>query len=146
VTVVRVLLIDGNAAFLDGLSAWLIREPGIDIVGVAHSGQDGLDRITDLRPDLVLLDVTSTRLNAFEATRTIKSDPTAPRVVLMTFHDNEALRQEAWAAGADGIVAKAQITEDLLELVRELFSGRAGSSGTARGRIRPGKPRPPGDP
>ena len=128
---IRVLLVDDSDDFLEVVSEWLTADPGIRIVGIAHTGQEAVDQVNKLEPDLVLMDVTMPGLNGFEATRMIKSKPGAPRVVLLTFHDSQTARHEAWAAGADDFLAKAQVTEGLLGVVKDVVAGRsAKESGT----------------
>lgn len=131
---IRVLLVDNNRSFLEGVAAWMVGEEGIDVVGKAHSGQVAIDQVNQLNPDLVLTDGTMPGMDGFEATRRIKSNPGAPLVVLMTFHDSEAARNEAWAAGADGFLAKADVTSSLLDLARDLVAGRAGRDADPRRR------------
>jgi DNA-binding NarL/FixJ family response regulator len=116
-----VLLVDDNDDFLDGLSAWLAHDPRLEIVARAHSGPDAILAVPRLQPELVLMDVSMPDMNGFEATRQIKSNPNAPLVVLIAFHDSRAARLEAWAAGADGFVAKAETTERLMPVVRDLL-------------------------
>jgi DNA-binding NarL/FixJ family response regulator len=121
---VRTLLVDDNDDFLDGLSAWLDHDPKLEIVGRAHSGSEALERVAQLRPDLVLMDVSMAEINGFEAARRIKSETGAPAVILMTFHDSHAARLEAWAAGADSFLAKSEITERLTVLIDDLIRQR----------------------
>lgn len=121
---VRVLLVDDNDDFLDGVAAWLQHDPQLEILGRAHSGPEALERVEKNRPGLVLMDISMPDINGFEVTREIKSRPEAPLVVLMSFHESHTAQLEAWAAGADGFVAKSQITERLMPLLRALVRQR----------------------
>ena len=121
---VRVLLVDDNDDLLDGFSAWLRTEPNVEIVGCARTGLEAVELVERLRPDLLLMDIVIPGMNGFEATRKIKSRPGAPTVVLTTFHDSEAARAEAWAAGADELIAQAEVTGRLRKLIRDLATGR----------------------
>jgi len=121
---IRVLLVDGNDDFLDGLTAWLSGDPRLQLAGKAHSGRAAIKQVGPLHPDLVLMDAAIADMNSFEATRRIKSEPGAPLVVLLTFHESNAARLEAWAAGADGFVSKSQIAEKLMPVVRDLIRQR----------------------
>lgn len=123
---IRVLLVDDNHDFLEGVSAWLARDPGFELAGVAHSGGEALTQIGRLAPDVVLMDVAMPDINGFEASRKIKSEPDAPLVILLTFHESETARAEALAAGADGFVPKTRVTEDLMRVIRSLLSQAAG--------------------
>jgi len=149
---IRVLLVDDNDDFLDGLTAWLAGDRRLQLAGKAHSGRAALDQVDRLHPDLVLMDAASPEMNGFEATRKIKSQPGAPQVVLLTFHESNAARMEAWAAGADGFVSKADIAEKLMPVVRELVQKRREASAARRSKQDKGvttfsteKPGPPPD-
>jgi len=120
---IRVLLVDDNDDFLQGLSTWLTEDAKLDIVGRAGTGEDALLQVESLSPDLVLTDLSMPGMNGFEVARQIKMRPNAPRVILVTFHDSETLRLEAFAAGADGLVDKAKVTERLIAVIRSLFHG-----------------------
>lgn len=119
----RILLVDDNDDFLEGVNAWLAGETEFEVIGVARSGRQALDQIERLRPDLVLTDGTMPEMDGFQATRRIKMLADAPLVVLTTFHDSASARNEAWAAGADGFITKSEITDGLLGLVRSLVGG-----------------------
>jgi DNA-binding NarL/FixJ family response regulator len=121
---IRVLLVDDNDDFLDGLTAWLSGDPRLQLAGKAHSGKGAMKQVSRLHPDLVLMDAAIADMNGFEVTRRIKSEPGAPLVVLLTFHESNAARLEAWAAGADGFVSKAEIAEKLMPVVRDLLRQR----------------------
>ena len=118
---VRVLLVEGNDDFLDGLTDWLAQNRQLEIVGRAHSGPEAIDLAERLGPDLVLMDVTIPDVSGFDAARKIKLPPDAPVVILMAFHDSHAARIAASAAGADGFVAKSEITERLMPVLRGLI-------------------------
>jgi len=122
---IQVLLVDDNEGFADGVSDWLGNDAGLEVVGSAKSGQDALELVDRLTPDLVLTDLTMPDMNGFEVTRRIKSRKDAPRVVVMTLHESETARTEAWSAGADGFVAKAMVMEQLMSVIEELFPDRA---------------------
>lgn len=125
---IRVLLVDDNDDFLEGVAAWLAGEPEFEVIGTAHSGREAIEQVERLGPEVVLMDVTMPDMNGFEAARSIKSHPGAPRVILTTFHVSEAARHEAWAAGADGFLAKADVTQRFMKVVEEMLAGRAGRS------------------
>jgi CheY-like chemotaxis protein len=144
---IRVLLVDDNRDFLDGLVAWFEGDAQVAIVGAAETGMEGLDLVDRLRPDLVLLDIRMAPMGGFEAARCIKADPAAPVVVLTSFLGNEEMRRAAAAAGADRFLAKSDVVEGLAALAREMTGGRdpappvaAGSPGGDLG-VRPARVR-----
>ena len=120
----RTLLVGGNDVFLDGVVDWVARDAQFEVVGRAHSGSHALEQIEVLGAELVLMDVTLSDRSGFEVARCIKARTDAPLVVLLSFHDSQTARVEAWAAGADGFVAKSELTECLTPLLWDLLRQR----------------------
>ena len=124
---VTVLVVDDSEEFLLGACSWVTAQPGLRLAGTARSGAEALTAVERLRPDLVLMDVAMPGMDGLEATRRIKSHPGAPLVVMLTFHATQVARQEAWAAGADGFVAKADVSEELHRVIDELLVDHRGT-------------------
>lgn len=122
----RILLVDDSVDFLDIAERLLGREPEFEVVGRARSGQEALEKAPFLRPDLVLMDWVMPGLNGLEATRVLKAQPDAPRVVILTLYDLPEYRAAAAAARADGFVAKAEFSTQLLPLLRTLLRETGG--------------------
>jgi DNA-binding NarL/FixJ family response regulator len=104
---------------------WVALDAQYEVVGRAHSGSEALDQVEALRADLVLMDVILPDTSGFEVARRIKEQKDAPLVVLLSFHDSQAFRLEAWAAGADGFVSQSETTSVLIPLVGDLLRRRA---------------------
>ena len=117
----RVLVVDDSKEFRAVMCDWIAMRPGLELVGEAADGTEAVDLVERLRPDLVLMDAIMHRMDGFEATRQIKSRPDPPQVVILTLHDSGATRPAAEAAGADGFVAKSDLTEALPRLLHELI-------------------------
>jgi len=119
---IRVLLVDDSPEFLRALSRLLSSDPEIQIVDQAHSASDALAKMYQCQVDLVLLDIKMPGTNGLEATRWIKAQADAPRVVMLTLYDSNEYRTEARAACADGFVSKLASDEELLPLIYTLFA------------------------
>src|SRR5262249_7540471 len=97
--------------------------------------------VADLSPDLVIVEAVLPGMDGFRLARALKSTSGAPLVVMVTFHANAAARDEAFAAGADGFLAKAEFSDELDALLRiwrndpPSLADRADPAGTA-GRVR----------
>ena len=117
---IRVLLVDDSNTFLEQLTAWLAAYPQIQIAGIANTGEEAIVQVEALGPDLVLMDVSMPVMNGLEATRRIKAQPDAPRVVLLSLHEIVG-NGAAAAIGADGFVAKPELTVQIPPLLRTLF-------------------------
>jgi DNA-binding NarL/FixJ family response regulator len=124
----RILLVDDNQTFLDAAVCALTADPRIEVVGSALSGQEGLELVTQTQPDLVLMDVAMPGMNGMEATRLIKTQPNAPRVVILTSHDLSHYRTAATAAGADRFISKADFDAHLFPFLETLLAEQSVAS------------------
>lgn len=118
---VRILLVDDSPEFLDSADHFLSLEGAVRVVGRASSGEEALVEVGRLRPDLVLMDVSMPGMNGFETARRLKAAADAPRVLILTAHDNAEYRAAQIASRADGFLAKAQFGTELLPLVHAWF-------------------------
>ncbi len=114
---VRVILTDDHPAFIDAAVHFLSVDPDVEIVGRALSGQEALEQITLLRPDLVLVDLAMPGTNGLEVTRLLKTQPKPPHVIILTLYDNPEYRTAAAVAGADGFISKSELTAQLLPFI-----------------------------
>jgi DNA-binding NarL/FixJ family response regulator len=119
----RVLLVDDSWDFLGSAEHFLSTEPYLKIVGYASSGQEAIEQVKLLRPDLVLMDVAMPHMNGLAATRLIKALSEKPRVIILTVHNQPEYQAAAEAAGADGFISKSDFGSQLLPLVNSLFHG-----------------------
>jgi DNA-binding NarL/FixJ family response regulator len=116
----RILLVDDSLAFLESATRFLAIDRELKIVGRVLSGEDALEQVPQLCPDLVLMDMSMPGINGLEATRQIKARPSAPYVVVLTLNDGSEYRTAALAVGADGFVTKSEIGTALLPLIHSL--------------------------
>jgi len=123
----RILLVDDSAEFLESAARFLAMHADLDLVGSANSADDAIAQALELRPDLVLIDLAMPGMNGLAATRLLKARTEAPRVVIMTLHDNDEYREAARDAAADGFIAKSAISSQLFPLIANLFANPAGS-------------------
>jgi DNA-binding NarL/FixJ family response regulator len=98
-------------------------EPDLLIIDEAKDGQEAIELCRLHRPDLVLMDVRTPRIHGFEATRLIKEELRATKVLLMSAYDNVWFVSEAMRAGAEGYVLKLAPLKEILEAVRGVLGG-----------------------
>src|SRR5687767_9874765 len=103
---IRVLVVDDHAAVRSTLVAYLGVEPELEVVGEAADGQQALDIASRLKPDLVLMDVRMPVVDGIEATRRLKASRPKTRVVLMSGHAEDDLREAGLDAGATAFLLK----------------------------------------
>jgi DNA-binding NarL/FixJ family response regulator len=80
-----------------------------------------LEQTTALRPDLVLMDLAMPGMGGLEATRRLKAEPDAPRVIMLSLHEHPMYRTAALDAGANGFVPKSKLGTALLPMIHSLF-------------------------
>jgi DNA-binding NarL/FixJ family response regulator len=115
---IRILLVDDQSLFREGLRTLLSVQTGFDIVGEATNGEEALRLAATLRPDIVLMDVRMPVLDGVAATRMLRGIlPTCRIIVLTTFDDDEYVF-DALRAGAIGYLLKDAPSEKLYEAIR----------------------------
>jgi len=119
-TGMRLLIIDDHASFLDALANMLEQVPGIDVVGCAKDGRQGLLAATELKPDTVLVDFSMPELDGVSVTRELKAWPNPPTVVMMSLHADPEYRDMALAAGVDAFLTKTDLHDELIPLLTRL--------------------------
>lgn len=117
---IRVLMVDDSFEFLEALGRYLSADSAIEIVGNLQSANDAVEQVAVLKPDLILMDLAMPGMNGLEATRLVKRQPAAPRIILLTLYDNSEYRSAASAAHADGYVVKSDLRGMLLPLIHSL--------------------------
>ncbi|CAN5260719.1 hypothetical protein BH18ACT14_BH18ACT14_17960 [soil metagenome] len=122
---VRVLIADDHDLFVDALRALLETEQGIDVVATAPNGLEAVERVVELEPEVVLMDVSMPVLDGFEATRAIRKRAPSTRVLFVTGSNAEEDLERARAAGASGYISKDRIAAELVAAIR----GAAGADG-----------------
>ena len=111
---VRVLIADDHRLFAEALRAILSDDERIDVVGLADSGADAVVQANDLRPDVVLMDISMPGLDGVEATRKILELRPEARVLMVTGSDAQEDVDAARSAGAAGYVTKDRIAAELV--------------------------------
>lgn len=122
---VRLLLVDDQPLLLQGFAMILSTEPDLQVVGQVGDGQQALDAIEPLRPDVVLMDVQMPVLDGIEATRRIVADHPDVKVVILTTFDHDDYIFDALEAGASGFLLKNADPDDLVDAVRAAADGHA---------------------
>ena len=120
----RVLIADDHALFRDGIAS-LLRAWGMEVAGQASDGLDALEQARELRPDLILMDITMPRCNGLEATRLIKAEMPETKIVMVTVSDEEEDLFEAIKSGAQGYVLKNMPGEEFGRVLTDIASGEA---------------------
>jgi DNA-binding NarL/FixJ family response regulator len=124
---IAVLVVDESEAFLGSTLQWIESRPDLCLAGLARNGFDALDAVERLSPDLVIIEAFLNGAEGLQLAREIKKEANAPLVLIVTFHASAAVRDTAYASGADGFLAKYDFSdgvETLLEMWRAERAGR----------------------
>ena len=123
--VIRVLLVDDDPLVRSALALMLGGQSDIDVVGEAPNGQDGVELVGELDPDVVLMDIRMPVMDGLEATQVLHQQPSPPAVVVLTTFDADDHVVRAVAAGADGFLLKDTPPGDIVQAIRTVAAGDA---------------------
>lgn len=122
---IRVLLVDDQALFREGLGTLLSIHPEIDIVGEAGNGEEALRAVDSLNPDVVLMDLRMPVLDGVAATRLLKERGNPARVIVLTTFDDDETIFDGLRAGAVGYLLKDVSSEKLVEAIHAAARGES---------------------
>ena len=121
---ITVLLVDDHAMFRAGIKALLEAAGKVEVVGEASSGDEAVDKVRELKPDVVVMDLSMPGSNGLEATRRIAALELATSVLVLTVHAEEEYLVPVVEAGASGYLTKTSADTDLLEAIRIVARGQ----------------------
>lgn len=117
---IRVLIVDDHAILRDGIRSLLERQEGIRVVGEASNGQEGLSRVGELQPDIVLMDIAMPVMDGLEATRRINQSYPDIKILILTQHDSQEFVGPLLQAGAAGYVLKRSGGREVVTAIRQV--------------------------
>ena len=120
----RILLADDHALIRRGARGLLQSHQGWRVVGEAANGIEAVEKAKKLKPDVAVVDISMPELDGVQATRQIREAVPNTRVLVLTMHDSDQLVQSALKAGAHGYVLKSDLTESLVEAVKNVAAGK----------------------
>lgn len=119
----RVLLVDDHEIVRHGVCRILSSREDIEVCGEAADGKEAVQKAVQLKPDLIIMDITMPLLSGFDASVKIrKALPDVP-ILILSMHDSQTVRQACRRVGAQGYVSKAKAGEILLRAVDLLMHG-----------------------
>jgi PAS domain S-box-containing protein len=116
----RLLIVDDHEVVRRGIRSLLSDQAGCEVCGEAVDGQDALDKARELKPDLIVMDVSMPRLNGLDATRQVRSMLPDCEVLMLSQHENGEMARQALKAGARGYIVKTSISEDLISALAKV--------------------------
>jgi two-component system response regulator NreC len=122
---VRLLVADDHKIFRQGIKKLLEEEADLQVVGEAADGREAVKKATELKPDLVLMDIAMANLNGLEATKQIKKVLPDTKVIMVTMHKNEEYILQSFQAGASGFILKEGAVEELVHAIRSIHQDKS---------------------
>src|SRR5580692_7479304 len=111
----RVLIVDDHAFIRRGVQTILHPFPEWEFCGEAENGKEAIRMADQLKPEVIIMDISMPGLNGIEATRAIRKSQPAVKIVLLTLHDSSELLRIAFRAGARGYLLKTDAEQELVK-------------------------------
>jgi DNA-binding NarL/FixJ family response regulator len=134
-TELRVFLADDHAVVREGLKALINAQSGIMVVGEAADGLTVCKQVPELRPDVVVMDVSMPGLTGSQATERLRKECPLVRVLALTVHEGKGYIRQLLAAGAAGYVLKRAAAEELIHAIRVVAAGGVYLDPTMAGKV-----------
>jgi DNA-binding NarL/FixJ family response regulator len=121
---IRVFCVDDHRVMLDGLALLIGRQPDMEVVGSATHGEQAVESVARMKPDVTLMDLQLPSVNGHEAIKAIRSLQPDARIVVLTMYYGDEDVYRAIAAGVMGYILKDAVPDDLIHVIREVHAGR----------------------
>jgi len=119
----KILVADDHEVVRQGIRMILEARPDWEICGEAENGQEAIRLASELRPDVVIMDITMPVMSGLDAARELSKLRLPSRVLIFTMHESKSLDSSVRKVGADGYVVKSRASRDLIEALERLLSG-----------------------
>ncbi len=123
---IRVLAADDHPLIRAGLVSFLATEPDLEVVGEAGNGEEALEKYRELRPDIVLMDLSMPAMDGLSATKGIIDEFPDAKIIVLTTYDGDEDIHRALDAGAMGYLVKDMVADEVLNVIRMVHAGRRG--------------------
>lgn len=120
---ITVLLADDHPLVQDGIKTRFEEIEDITIIGIASDGKELLQKNEELKPDIIIADISMPYINGLEATRLLSQSHPNVKVLILTMHDNKEYMQNAIDSGAMGYILKDQPADVMISAVRSIYKG-----------------------
>jgi two-component system NarL family response regulator len=120
---IRVLCVDDHRIVREGITLIISRQPDMEVVASAASGEESIDLHRQYRPDVTLMDLQLGGMSGVDAIRSIRREHPGARIVVLTMYQGDEDIFRALEAGASTYLLKDTLSDDLLRVVREVYAG-----------------------
>ncbi len=120
----KILLADDHKMVREGLRCFIDSQPGLRVVGEAANGQEAIQQVEALKPDIVVMDLSMPELNGLQATELLRRQYPAIKVIALTAHEDESYLSQLCKAGAVGYVLKRSPASELVQVINLVAKGQ----------------------
>ena len=120
-----ILLADDQAMFRDAVRALIEKRGDLEVVGEASDGQQAVSMTLEIRPDVILMEISLPRLSGIEATQRLLRDAPRSKVLILSRHEGRSHVEQALRSGAAGYVTKSSSSQELIQAIEAVSSGRS---------------------
>ena len=120
---IRLMLVDDHEVVRTGLKSYLHTQNGLEVVAEASNGREAIARALQMRPDIILMDITMPEMDGLESTRQLKSLWPEALVLALTVHEDKFYFMEMLAAGASGYLTKQAAGNELVQAIHTVAAG-----------------------
>ncbi len=131
----RILLVDDHVLFRKGISSLIASRRDMKVVGEANDGFEAIERVREIQPDLILMDIDMPKCNGLEAVKRIKQDTPEAQIIMLTVSDDDDSLFQAIKNGARGYLLKDLEPHRLFEMLEGVRQGEAPISGVMAAKI-----------
>lgn len=132
---ITIVIADDHAIVRQGLKKILKEEKGFEVIGEARDGRDAVNKVQELSPDIVIMDIAMPELNGIEATRQIKQAGTGTKIIILSMHDHSRYIRELLGLGVSGYLLKNAASRDIVKAVDSAVKGNTYLSPSISSRV-----------
>lgn len=122
---IKILIADDHSIVREGLKQLLELEPDFEVIGQASNGVETIEKVKELDPDVLLLDINMPVMNGIKALKKIKDEGIKTRVVILTIHEDKEYLMETMQIGAAGYILKDSDSASFFKAIRDAYHGEA---------------------
>lgn len=120
---IKVLLVDDQRTTVEVLKSHLSTDSSLEVVGTAREGQEAIQKVEELSPDIVLIDIEMPGIDGLSAARTIVHRKSSPEVIMLSSHDDDKYLRQALLVGAKGYLLKATPAREIIDAIYTVSRG-----------------------
>jgi len=120
---IKILLVDDHAVVRDGIRARLERSADFKVVGEAVNGREAIQKVEELLPDVVLMDISMPVMNGMDAARYLREKHPETKVIILTMHEHKEYIQGVIRCGAQGYIVKDVSAQEMISAIKTVMNG-----------------------